>query len=135
MSKFTHLDQQGAAHMVDIADKASSKRIAIAKGILTISLQSYQLIQDQQVPKGDLLATARIAGIMAAKSTSQLIPLCHSLPLTSVQVNFDFASSSYFFFHEEDKDSDEANEDVVPPPFFRLRPNIVFKGGRLGKVS
>lgn len=83
----THLDQQGAAHMVDISDKAITKREAIAIGFIQLQPTTMALLKDQALPKGDVLATARIAGIQAAKMTSTLIPLCHPLPLTKVSID------------------------------------------------
>jgi cyclic pyranopterin monophosphate synthase len=89
MSKLTHLDQSGNARMVDISDKRGSKRIAIAKGSITMPPSTLDLILDGGIPKGDVLATARIAGILAAKKTSELIPLCHPIALASISVEFD----------------------------------------------
>ena len=87
MVKLTHLNQKGEAHMVDIGAKPETKRGATAQGSLHVHPQTLHLIQTNNLPKGDVLATARIAGIMAAKSTSSLIPLCHTIPLTSVSVD------------------------------------------------
>lgn len=84
----SHLDERGAAHMVDITAKATTKRIAVAAGILRTTAEVVQLISTGGLPKGDALATARVAGIMAAKHTSDLIPLCHQLALTGVDVDF-----------------------------------------------
>jgi cyclic pyranopterin monophosphate synthase len=84
---FTHLDQQGAAHMVDVSDKATTQRTAVATGFIQLQPATLALLRDDAMPKGDVLATARIAGIMAAKQTSSLIPLCHPLPLTKVSVD------------------------------------------------
>lgn len=89
MSKLTHLDQSGNARMVDISDKRGSKRLAIAKGCITMLPSTLDLILDGKMPKGDVLATARIAGILAAKKTSELIPLCHPIALASISVEFD----------------------------------------------
>ncbi|HEX8300209.1 cyclic pyranopterin monophosphate synthase MoaC [Sphingomonas sp.] len=83
----THLDQTGAAHMVDVAGKPVTAREAIATGRITMSPHAAAAIAAGSVRKGDVLATARIAGIMAAKKTAELIPLCHPLPLTSVSIN------------------------------------------------
>jgi cyclic pyranopterin monophosphate synthase len=84
----SHIDDQGAAHMVDVTEKAASKRIAVAAGSLRTSAQVIELIAAGGLPKGDALATARVAGILAAKRTSDLIPLCHQLALTGVDVEF-----------------------------------------------
>lgn len=84
---FTHLDAQGAAHMVDISEKPVSTRQATAVGFIHLQPNTLALLLDQALPKGDVLATARIAGIQAAKRTSDLIPLCHPLPLTKVSID------------------------------------------------
>ena len=86
----SHIDDQGAAHMVDVTGKAATRRTAVAAGTLRTSAHVVQLIAAGGLPKGDALATARLAGILAAKRTSDLIPLCHPLPLTGVQVDFAF---------------------------------------------
>ena len=87
MTTLTHLDETGAAHMVDVGGKAVTARTAIATGRITMSPQAAQAIRTGTVVKGDVLAVARIAGIMAAKRTSDLIPLCHQLPLSRVAVD------------------------------------------------
>jgi cyclic pyranopterin phosphate synthase len=83
----THLDSSGAAHMVNVAAKPVTHREAIATGQITMSREAARAIRDGAVAKGDVLAVARVAGIMAAKKTAELIPLCHPLPLTSVAVD------------------------------------------------
>ncbi|MBS9532341.1 cyclic pyranopterin monophosphate synthase MoaC [Mycobacterium sp. M1] len=88
----SHLDERGAAHMVDVSAKATTKRIAVAGGVLRTTAQVVQLISAGGLPKGDALATARVAGIMAAKHTSDLIPLCHQLALTGVDVDFEIGA-------------------------------------------
>ena len=88
MTDLTHLDEQGHARMVDVGAKADTARIA--SGRITMSARALAAIRDGDVPKGDVLAAARIAGIMAAKKTADLIPLCHPLPLHSVTVDFAF---------------------------------------------
>lgn len=85
-SQLTHLDTQGHAHMVDVGAKADTQREGIARGSVVMQRATLQLIMDGNTPKGDVLATARIAGIIAAKRTSDLIPLCHPLMLTHVSV-------------------------------------------------
>jgi cyclic pyranopterin phosphate synthase len=90
MSKLTHLDEVGNASMVDISAKNSTVREAVAEGRIIMSLDALSAIRDGMVKKGDVLATARIAGIMAAKKTSELIPLCHPLALSKVAVDFEF---------------------------------------------
>jgi cyclic pyranopterin monophosphate synthase len=94
MSKLTHLDDSGAARMVDVADKPATAREAIAEGTITISPEALAAIRDGTTKKGDVLAVARIAGIMAAKKTSELIPLCHPIALSSVTVDFVFGDTN-----------------------------------------
>jgi cyclic pyranopterin monophosphate synthase len=89
MSSFTHLDDQGRVRMVDVTDKKPTVRVAVAQGLVSMKPETFQLIRDQKVKKGNVLETARIAGIMAAKKTSELIPMCHPLHLTHVQLDFD----------------------------------------------
>ena len=88
MTGLTHLDEQGNARMVDVGGKAETQRVAIASGRIRIGAAALEAIRDGAVPKGDVIAAARIAGIMAAKKTAELIPLCHPLPLHSVGVDF-----------------------------------------------
>ncbi|MGB7655182.1 MAG: cyclic pyranopterin monophosphate synthase MoaC [Novosphingobium sp.] len=88
MAELTHLDAQGKARMVDVGGKAETQRVAIASGRIRVNQAALAAIRDGSVPKGDVLAAARIAGIMAAKKTADLIPLCHPLALTSVTVDF-----------------------------------------------
>ena len=90
MSKLTHIDGDGAAHMVDVGDKADTVREARAEGRIAMKSEVLEAIKANAMKKGDVLATARIAGIMAAKKTSDLIPLCHPLALTKVAVDFTF---------------------------------------------
>jgi cyclic pyranopterin phosphate synthase len=85
--KLSHLDAEGHASMVDVGEKAGSRREAVARTYVSMSDATLRLIVDGGLPKGDVLATARIAGIMAAKRTSELIPLCHPLMLTHVAVD------------------------------------------------
>lgn len=90
MTKLTHLDESGAAHMVDVSAKTDTVREAVAEGRIEMSAEALQAIVDGSAKKGDVLATARIAGIMAAKKTSELIPLCHPLLLSKIAVDFSF---------------------------------------------
>jgi cyclic pyranopterin phosphate synthase len=90
MTRLTHLDDTGAAHMVDVSAKADTLREAVAEGRIQMSAQALDAIRQGTAKKGDVLATARIAGIMAAKKTSELIPLCHPLMLSKITVDFDF---------------------------------------------
>jgi len=88
MSEFTHLDKEGRVRMVDVSDKKPTSRVAIAQGVVSMNPETYEQIRNHTVKKGNVLETARIAGIMAAKKTSELIPLCHPLNITHVQVDF-----------------------------------------------
>lgn len=87
MSGLTHLDAEGAAHMVDVSAKATTSREAVATGRIAMSSDAAEAIRTGAAAKGDVLAVARVAGIMAAKRTSGLIPLCHPLPLTRVAID------------------------------------------------
>ena len=89
MTTLTHIDATGAAHMVDVSDKVPTDRVAIAEGRIVMQAATLDLALSGQAKKGDVVATARIAGIMAAKRTSELIPLCHPLALTKVQVDIE----------------------------------------------
>ncbi len=86
---FSHFDSQGNARMVDVSEKSETKRIAIATGKVTLSPEAYSMVQAGTVKKGDVLSVARLAGIMASKETSHLIPLCHPLMITSVDLSFE----------------------------------------------
>lgn len=88
MSVLTHLDERGQARMVDVQDKADTVREAVARGEVVMRPETVALIQSGTAAKGDVLAAARLAGIMGAKRTSDLIPLCHPLPLTGADVSF-----------------------------------------------
>lgn len=88
MAKLTHLDADGAAHMVDVSAKADTAREAVAEGRISMSAAARDAIRTGNAKKGDVLGTARVAGIMAAKKTSELIPLCHPLMLSRVSVDF-----------------------------------------------
>lgn len=90
MADLTHLDQHGNARMVDVGGKAQTQRVAVASGRIAMSAQALSAIRAGDAPKGDVLAAARIAGIMAAKKTAELIPLCHPLALDAVTVDFAF---------------------------------------------
>ncbi len=88
MSKFTHLDEVGRLRMVDVGDKPDTWRQAAARCRITVGPKVFPLLEAGELPKGDVWATARLAGIMAAKNTAQLIPLCHPLPLTGIVIDF-----------------------------------------------
>ena len=94
MSDLTHLDESGAARMVDVGGKAETQRLAIASGRITMSAEALEAIRKGDAPKGDVLGTARVAGIMAAKRTGELIPLCHPLGLEAVTVDFAFEEAA-----------------------------------------
>mgnify|MGYP002633723094 CR=1 FL=1 len=87
MSKLSHLDEKGRASMVDVSEKPKTKRIATAKGRIYMNKETLELIEQGGIKKGDVFTVGRIAGIMAAKKTSDLIPLCHPLPIESVKVD------------------------------------------------
>jgi len=86
--KLTHIDEAGDARMVDVGEKNFTKRIAIAETTVVLSAQTFAMLQENALPKGDALATAKIAGILAAKQTFALIPMCHPLPLSYLDVRF-----------------------------------------------
>ena len=86
-AELTHFDQKGDAHMVDVSDKAVTSRIATAEGWVKMARETFDIINEGRAKKGDVLAVARLAGIMGAKQCSSLIPLCHPLPITKVSVD------------------------------------------------
>ena len=87
MKNFTHINNSGKANMVDISDKKASKRVAIASGSVNVSKKTLELIKNDNVEKGDIFSTARIAGIMASKKTHELIPLCHNINIDFIKVD------------------------------------------------
>ena len=95
MSSLTHFDAQGQAHMVDVGGKAATHRVAVAEGRITMKPETLAIVQNGTAKKGDVLGIARIAGIQAAKKTSDLIPLCHPLALTRVALDFAPASAHH----------------------------------------
>ena len=88
MKEFTHIDKDGRVRMVDVTDKEPTSRIAVAQGVVAMNQTTFEKIQNQTIKKGNVLETARISGIMAAKKTSELIPMCHPLNITHVKVDF-----------------------------------------------
>ncbi len=92
MADLTHLGADGAAHMVDVSAKADTAREAVAEGRITMSADALDAVRAGNIKKGDVLGTARIAGIMAAKKTSELIPLCHPLLLSKIAIAFEFVN-------------------------------------------
>ena len=94
MSSFTHIDKNGRVRMVDVTEKEPTVRVAVAGGAVAMKPETFSMIRDQKVKKGNVLETARIAGIMAAKKTSELIPMCHPLNLTHVQIDFELEETN-----------------------------------------
>jgi cyclic pyranopterin monophosphate synthase len=94
MKELSHLDAHGEARMVDVSGKPVQKREAVAQGEILLTRETLELIQANKVAKGNVLATARIAGILAAKRTGDLIPLCHPLPITHCEVNFEIPATA-----------------------------------------
>ena len=92
-SRLTHVDESGAARMVDVGAKAETRREAKAECLVRMAPATLQAVRESEVAKGDALGVARIAGIMAAKRTSELIPLCHPLPISSVELDFELVSA------------------------------------------
>lgn len=90
MPDFTHLDEHGRARMVDVSAKEATRRVATAQAVLTMQPETLNKIRQNELAKGDALAVARVAGILAAKRVDELIPLCHSLPLADVSIDFEF---------------------------------------------
>ena len=86
MAKLSHVDEQGRVRMVDVTAKDVTRRVAVARGVVTMRAETLAAIAEGQIPKGDVLAVARIAGIMAAKKTSELVPMCHPLNISGVEV-------------------------------------------------
>ena len=95
MAEFTHLDDQGRARMVDVGEKSASRRTAVAEGRVYMQPETFERIMSQTIYKGNVLETARIAGIMAAKKTPDLIPLCHPLEIQQISVDFISADDSH----------------------------------------
>jgi cyclic pyranopterin phosphate synthase len=94
MAELTHFDEHGASRMVDTSEKAETLRVARASGLVRLDPATTKLIRDRALAKGDVLEVARLAGIMAAKRTGELIPLCHPLPITAATVDFAFENDS-----------------------------------------
>ncbi len=89
MTRFTHFDRRGKARMVDVSDKPVTVREAVARGVVSMKDTTLQMIDNSTISKGDVLGVARVAGIMAAKKTSGLVPMCHPLNIASVTIDFD----------------------------------------------
>ena len=88
MSSFTHIDKQGHVRMVDVTDKEPTVRVALAQGVVSMKSATFKRIRNQTVEKGNVLETARIAGILGAKKTADLIPMCHPLNISHIQIDF-----------------------------------------------
>ena len=88
MSSFTHIDNQGHVRMVDVTHKEPTLRVAVAQGVVSMKSETYEKIRSQKVEKGNVLETARIAGILGAKKTAELIPMCHPLNINHIQIDF-----------------------------------------------
>lgn len=101
MSELTHFDSEGNAIMVDVSEKPVTTRIAVATGKIYVCQEIFERIQRQEIAKGDVLGVARLAGIMATKRTSELIPLCHPLPLTKCEVNFELKEAESALYYIE----------------------------------
>ena len=95
MTEFTHLGNQGGVHMVDVSSKPSSARSAVVEGVVHLGSDAYHALIEQRIVKGDVLTTAQIAGIMGAKETARLIPMCHPVQLDSVDITFSFDEHAY----------------------------------------
>ena len=89
MAKLSHFDEDGASRMVDVGEKTATRRVARASATVSMRPETLRLVVDKEIQKGDVFEVARLAGIMAAKRTSDLIPLCHPLPIESVKVDFE----------------------------------------------
>lgn len=90
MSDLSHFDEKGASRMVDVSGKPATERVAVASGLMVMKSETVSLVKNKEFSKGDVLEVARLAGIMAAKQTPQLIPLCHAIPISSVTIDFEF---------------------------------------------
>ena len=101
MSELTHFDSEGNAIMVDVSEKPVTTRIAVATGKIYVCQEIFERIQRHEIAKGDVRGVARLAGIMATKRTSELIPLCHPLPLTKCEVNFELKEAESALYYIE----------------------------------
>ncbi|MEH7381977.1 cyclic pyranopterin monophosphate synthase MoaC [Bacillus sp. JJ1533] len=99
MTSFTHFNEQGRARMVDITEKSETVRTAIAKSSITVNKLIYEQIINNEVSKGDVLAVSQVAGIMAAKKTSEIIPMCHPLALKGVDIQFNWTTEDEYILH------------------------------------
>ncbi len=111
----SHVDEAGRARMVDVGDKAASRRTAVAEGVVRMSAEAFALVRDNQVAKGDVLRIAEVAGTMGAKRTSELVPLCHPLPLEVVRVECTADPRRLGAVHIIDNREDREMEASSPP--------------------
>lgn len=96
--QLTHFNEQGRAHMVDVTDKIETRRLALVKSQIQMREETLRRIQEGSIGKGDVLAVAQVAGIMAAKKTAELIPMCHPLPLTGIDITFEVLNEQTLAF-------------------------------------
>lgn len=99
MSKFTHFNEEGRAKMVDVSEKNVTSRVATAESVIEVSQEIYEGIVNEKMKKGDVLAVAQIAGIMAAKNTHQIIPMCHPLQLSGIDISFNWDTDDGYKLH------------------------------------
>lgn len=112
MERLTHVNDQGRAKMVDVSAKEKTSRTAVARTTVTMNQQAYDAVTQQKVEKGDVLAVAQVAGIMAAKQTSQWIPMCHPLPLTGVDITFTWEEVGRLAIHATVKTKNETGVEM-----------------------
>ena len=112
MNELSHFDEQGASRMVDVAEKKITLRVARASGRVRMDTETLALVRDRKLAKGDVLEVARLAAIMAAKQTSQLIPLCHVIPLQAVSVSFEFPDKRTIAIEAEVKATDRTGVEM-----------------------
>jgi cyclic pyranopterin phosphate synthase len=112
MNELSHFDEQGASRMVDVAEKKITTRVARASGRVRMASETLALVRDRKLAKGDVLEVARLAAIMAAKQTSQLIPLCHVIPLQAVSVSFEFPDKRTIAIEAEAKATDRTGVEM-----------------------
>src|SRR5260370_15306954 len=138
MKKLTHLDDKGAVRMVDVGAKPDTDRRAVARGLLRVSAETLALVRDGKTKKGDVIAAARIAGIMAAKKTSELIPLTHPLPLTHLAVDVEITQEGLAIQALAATTGPTGVERGAPPAAPAPRPtpsDMPEQGGRGGELT
>ena len=132
MSELTHFDKEGNAIMVDVSEKPVTTRIAVATGKIYVCKEIFKRIQRHEIAKGDVLGVARLAGIMATKRTSELIPLCHPLPLTKCEVNFSLHESTSDKFFEYISTDDRVGLSTKGNTYYIEATCLVKTDGRTG---